>query len=155
MAIPDPLSAALSPVARTLADGFEITDVLHDLTERVAEVLALPAAGISLRQDGKLQHAASLNEIAVTAADVNAAPDRSPGSMIGSTRRSPSWTPPSRRSEHSCSTPIGWHLERTRPPSTRARVDDPSRPHVLSRGQLTGASQRRAHLYRPQPPDAE
>jgi GAF domain-containing protein len=66
MAVPDPLSVALSAFARTLAHGFEITDVLYDLTERVAEVIGVPAAGVSLLQDGTLRHAASLNEIAAT-----------------------------------------------------------------------------------------
>lgn len=63
---PDPLLSALSAFARTLAQGFEITDVLYDLTERVSEVLAVPAAGVSLARDGRLQHVTSLNERAVT-----------------------------------------------------------------------------------------
>lgn len=64
MATPDPLTAALSAFARTLAQGYELTDVLYDLTERVAEVIPVPAAGVSLLQDDRLRHAVSLNEIA-------------------------------------------------------------------------------------------
>lgn len=100
MPTPDPLTSALSAFARTLAQGYEITDVLYDLTERVAEVIGVPAAGVSLLQDGQLQHAISLNDVAaaievaqeqsqqgpcvdacrsnqsVTVADVRADPDR-------------------------------------------------------------------------------
>ena len=103
MATPDPLTTALSAFARTLAQGYEITDVLYDLTERVAEVIPVPAAGVSLLQGGQLQHAVSLNELAnvievaqeqtqqgpcvdacrtnetVTVADVRVEPDRWPG----------------------------------------------------------------------------
>ena len=64
VATPDPLTAALSAFARTLAQGYEITDVLYDLTERVAEVIPVPTAGVSLLQDGTLRHAISLNDIA-------------------------------------------------------------------------------------------
>ena len=64
MATGDPLATALSAFARTLAQGYEITDVLYDLTERVAEIIPVPAAGVSLLQDGALQHATSLNELA-------------------------------------------------------------------------------------------
>lgn len=64
MATPDPLTAALSAFARTLAQGYEITDVLYDLTERVVEVIPVPAAGVSLLEGGTLRHAISVNDIA-------------------------------------------------------------------------------------------
>src|SRR4051812_20457497 len=84
MAVSDPLSAALSAFARTLARGFEITDVLYDLTEQVAEVLALPAAGVSLVQEGRLRHAVSLND---TAAGIEAAQEAAQrGPCVDATR---------------------------------------------------------------------
>ena len=60
----DPLTLALSAFARTMAQGYEITDVMYDLTERVAEVIGIPAAGVSLLEGGTLRHAVSLNDIA-------------------------------------------------------------------------------------------
>lgn len=78
MARPDPLTAALSAFARTMAEGFEITDVLYDLTERVAQVIAVPAAGVSLLQDGALRHAASLNEIAAAIEGIQEQAQRGP-----------------------------------------------------------------------------
>lgn len=70
----DPLAVALSAFARTMAQKFEITDVLYDLTERVAEVIGLPSAGVSLLQDGTLRHAISLN---ATGAAIEVAQEKS------------------------------------------------------------------------------
>lgn len=73
MASSDPLLEALSAFARTSAKGFEITDVLYDLTERVTEVIAVPSAGVSLMRDGELRHAVSLDD---AAASIEAAQER-------------------------------------------------------------------------------
>lgn len=69
----DPLLQALSAFARTSAKGFEITDVLYDLTERAAEVVAVTSAGVSLIHDGKLRHVTSFDD---AAAGIEAAQER-------------------------------------------------------------------------------
>jgi GAF domain-containing protein len=64
VATADPLTAALSAFARTLARGYEITDVLYDLAEQVVQVLGLVSASVSLAQDGTMRHVVSLNDVA-------------------------------------------------------------------------------------------
>jgi GAF domain-containing protein len=66
MTTTDPLTPALTEFARTLAQGFEITDMLFGLTEKVVEILQLPTAGVSLVHDGIIQHAVSYDEIAAS-----------------------------------------------------------------------------------------
>lgn len=44
----DVVMATLAGFARTLAHGYEITDVLHDLTDRIRTVLGISGAGVTL-----------------------------------------------------------------------------------------------------------
>jgi GAF domain-containing protein len=52
---PKLLIETLSRFATTLAGDYEVTDVLHDLTDRVTEVMQLSGAGVSL-MDGERMH---------------------------------------------------------------------------------------------------
>ena len=52
----------LSGFARTVTSGYDVSDVLHDLNERVTQVLHLSGAGVSLLQDDRLRHVAALDE---------------------------------------------------------------------------------------------
>lgn len=52
MADQELLVRVLSEFARTLAGNFAVSDVLHDLAERVTEVLGVPGAGVSLANEG-------------------------------------------------------------------------------------------------------
>lgn len=58
----DVLLGALSDFARTLTRRFDISDVLHDLTARVTEVLEVAGAGVSLLEDGQLRFVTALDE---------------------------------------------------------------------------------------------
>jgi GAF domain-containing protein len=59
------LMRALSEFAGTLAKGFAISDVLHDLAEQVSAVLGIDGAGVSVQDGDRLQF--------VTAHDARAA----------------------------------------------------------------------------------
>jgi GAF domain-containing protein len=50
---PDTLLDSLERFASTLTSGYGIGDVLHNLTEEIAEVLNLTGAGVTLVQDGQ------------------------------------------------------------------------------------------------------
>lgn len=56
------LVGTLAKFARTLANGYEITDVLHDLTEQVTEALGINGAGVSLKADGRFGFVAARDE---------------------------------------------------------------------------------------------
>ena len=56
------LTAALSQFARTLAQGFAIGDVLHDLVERVTVVLGVDCAGVSVQDSGELRFVTAVSE---------------------------------------------------------------------------------------------
>jgi GAF domain-containing protein len=56
------LLAALRGFALTLASGYEISDVFHDLTRRVTRVLAISGAGVSVMSGDKLRFATSDTE---------------------------------------------------------------------------------------------
>lgn len=73
MARSDRLIEELSAFARRAAERLELADLLYELTERVAEVIAVPSAGVSLLDDGNLRHVASLNEVA---AEIESAQER-------------------------------------------------------------------------------
>jgi GAF domain-containing protein len=60
------LTAALSQFARTLAQGFAISDVLHDLVERVTDVLGVDYAGVSVQESGQLRFVTAVSEQAAT-----------------------------------------------------------------------------------------
>ncbi len=50
----DALTEALVGFARTLAGGYDVSDVLHELTGRVTSALGIAGAGVSLRRDGRM-----------------------------------------------------------------------------------------------------
>ena len=58
----DKLLQTLAGFASTLTQGYEISDVLHDLAERVTDVLAITGAGVSLLDDGHLRFVTSDRE---------------------------------------------------------------------------------------------
>jgi hypothetical protein len=60
------LTEALVSFARTLARGYDISDVLHDLVEHVTAVLGVTGAGVSLVEDSHLRFVTA-NREAVTA----------------------------------------------------------------------------------------
>jgi GAF domain-containing protein len=72
------LRDTLSAFARTLARGYEISDVLHDLTGRVRTLLGLAGAGISLLDHGRLQFVTSdsqrLSELELIQEELEAGP---------------------------------------------------------------------------------
>jgi GAF domain-containing protein len=49
------LTRALIGFARTLAAGYDVSDVLHDLPDRVTSVLNIAGAGVSVRHDGAVR----------------------------------------------------------------------------------------------------
>jgi GAF domain-containing protein len=57
------LVRVLSEFARTLAGEFAVSDVLHDLAERVTEVLGVPGAGVSLADSGRIRFVAAIDEV--------------------------------------------------------------------------------------------
>lgn len=56
------LMRALSEFVRTLARGYAVSDVLHDLAEQVTTVLGIDGAGVSVQDGDRLQFAAALDE---------------------------------------------------------------------------------------------
>ena len=56
------LLETLTGFARTLAHGYDISDVLHDLVVRVAQVLEVTGAGVSLLEDDRLRFATAADE---------------------------------------------------------------------------------------------
>jgi len=56
------LTTTLSEFAATLVQGFAISDVLHDLAERVAAVVAVDSVSVYLRDDGSLRFVTALDE---------------------------------------------------------------------------------------------
>ena len=56
------LTTTLSEFAATLVQGFAISDVLHDLAERVAAVVEVDSVGVYLRDDGTLRFVTALDE---------------------------------------------------------------------------------------------
>jgi GAF domain-containing protein len=56
------LMRALSEFAGTLAKGFAISDVLHDLAEQVRAVLGIDGAGVSVHDGDRLQFVTALDE---------------------------------------------------------------------------------------------
>ena len=55
MADPNGLTQSLIGFARTLTAGYDISDVLHDLTNRISGVLGIAGAGVSLRRDATVR----------------------------------------------------------------------------------------------------
>lgn len=55
----------LTRFARTLADRFDVADVLYNLTDSTVEVLGATAAGVSLAADDTLQFVSANSEVAV------------------------------------------------------------------------------------------
>lgn len=49
------LTQALIGFARTLAGGYDVSDVLHDLPDRVSSVLNIAGAGVSVRDGGAIR----------------------------------------------------------------------------------------------------
>lgn len=56
------LMQALSDFAGTLAKSYAVSDVLHDLSERVTGVLGIGGAGVSVQDGGKLHFVTALDE---------------------------------------------------------------------------------------------
>ena len=56
------LTQTLSEFAATLVQGFTISDVLHDLAERVTAVVGGDSAGVSLQHAGHLRFVTALDE---------------------------------------------------------------------------------------------
>lgn len=63
MADQELLVRVLSEFAHTLAGNFAVSDVLHDLAERVNEVLGVPGAGVSLADRGSVRFVAAIDEV--------------------------------------------------------------------------------------------
>ncbi len=63
MADQELLVRVLSEFARTLAGNFAVSDVLHDLAERVTEVLDVPGAGVSLVDRGSIRFVTAIDEV--------------------------------------------------------------------------------------------
>ncbi len=62
MADQELLTYAVSEFARTLAQGFALSEVLNDLAERVAAVVGAAGAGVSLLESGQCRFAAASDE---------------------------------------------------------------------------------------------
>jgi GAF domain-containing protein len=60
------LTTTLSEFAATLVRGFTITDVLHDLAERVAAVVAVDSVGVYLQDGDALRFVTALDEPSAT-----------------------------------------------------------------------------------------
>jgi GAF domain-containing protein len=60
------LVRVLSDYARTLAGNYAIGDVLHDLVERVTEVVGVAGAGVSLAENGQIKFATAINDAIAT-----------------------------------------------------------------------------------------
>lgn len=58
----DMVMDTLAGFARTLAHGYEVTDVLHDLTDRIRTVLGITGAGVSLLRGDRLGFVTSDSE---------------------------------------------------------------------------------------------
>jgi GAF domain-containing protein len=56
------LMKALSEFAGTLAKGFTVSDVLHDLADQVTVVLGIDGAGVSVQDGDRLQFVTALDE---------------------------------------------------------------------------------------------
>ena len=56
------LMHGLSEFAGTLAKGYAISDVLHDLAEQVTAVLGIDGAGVSVQDGGRLRFVTALDE---------------------------------------------------------------------------------------------
>lgn len=56
------LTRTLSEFAATLVKGFAISDVLHDLADRVTVVLGIDSAGVSVQESGRLRFVTALDE---------------------------------------------------------------------------------------------
>jgi GAF domain-containing protein len=56
------LMRALSEFAGTLAKGYKISDVLHDLAEQVTAVLGIDGAGVSVQDGGQLHFVTAIDE---------------------------------------------------------------------------------------------
>lgn len=72
------LMRALSEFARTLAKGFAVSDVLHDLAEQVTAVLGVDGAGVSVQDEGQLRFVTALDERAAALEDVQDAAQAGP-----------------------------------------------------------------------------
>jgi GAF domain-containing protein len=57
---------AIGDMARAVADGADIADVLHDVAEHAAEALGIEGGGVSLVTDGRLETIASSGERVAT-----------------------------------------------------------------------------------------
>jgi len=57
------LTAALEGFAHTLVAGSDVSDMLHDLTARLPDLLGIAGAGVSLRQDGGLRFVTADHEL--------------------------------------------------------------------------------------------
>jgi len=79
MADQELLVRALSDFARTLAGEFAVSDVLHDLAERVTEVLGVPGAGVSLAGGGRVRFVAAIDEMAAAIERVQEETQEGPG----------------------------------------------------------------------------
>lgn len=57
------LLKVVSDFAQTLVSDYAIADALHDLVERVTELLDLKGAGVLLDDDGRVKFATAINEV--------------------------------------------------------------------------------------------
>jgi len=60
------LIRVLSDYARTLAGDYAIGDVLHDLVERITELVGVAGAGVSLAENGQIRFATAINDAIAT-----------------------------------------------------------------------------------------
>lgn len=60
------LVRVLSDYVRTLAGDYAIGDVLHDLVERVTELVDVAGAGVSLAENGQIRFATAINDAIAT-----------------------------------------------------------------------------------------
>jgi len=72
------LMRALSEFAHTLAQGFAVSDVLHDLAEQVTAVLGVDGASVSVQDGDRLQFVTALDERATALEGVQDAAQAGP-----------------------------------------------------------------------------
>ena len=81
------MTQALIGFARTLTAGYDVSDVLHDLTDRVAAVLGIAGAGVSLREDGGLRFVTAGTEATAALEQVQELYDEGPCAEASRTGR--------------------------------------------------------------------
>ena len=86
MSSPSSLLHVLTRFARTLADGYDVAEVLYDLTDSVVSVLGAKGAGVSLAgTDGKLAFVTATSEVITQVERVQQESQEGPGHVAYTT----------------------------------------------------------------------